>query len=195
MTFFKKNLENENKRRLQNRVDQTIKADVPQGWRKTVFGIGGLSEIGFSKQYPNLLLVISSQGRGIIDCENLKLIERDYNTDWDWIDSFELTAQGIGFLSNERIFVSGLHGGGLPLMNKEGDSLKLMATEWPIIDIIFEPHFKSIYKENQAQECFKIFHDYELRAYGFSYDGETFVIATSSEITIYRKEKTATTIN
>ena len=96
-----------------------------------------------------------------------------------------MTAQGIGVLSNERIQVSGLHGGGLPLMNKNGDSLLYMATEWPIIDIIFEPNFKSIYKENEAKECFRIFHDFELRAYGFSYSGEIFVIATSSEINIY----------
>ncbi len=57
-----------------------------------------------------------------------------------------------------------------------------MATEWPIIDIIFEPNFKSIYKQNEAKECFRIFHDYELITYGFSYDGETFIIATSTYI-------------
>ena len=100
-----------------------------------------------------------------------------------------MTSQGIGILSNEEIFVSGLHGGGLPIMNKSGERLLYMATEWPIIDIIFEPNFKSIYKEYEAKECFRIFHDFELRTYGFSYDGETFVIATSSEINIYRKKK------
>jgi hypothetical protein len=189
MSFFKKNQEDENKKRLQNLVTQTINVEEPQGWRKTVFAIGGLSEIGFSKQHPNLLLVISSQGRGIIDCQRSELIERDYDINEDWIDSYELTAQGLGILSNEKILVSGLHGGGLPLMNKSGDSLLFMATEWPIIDIIFEPNSKSIYKENQAKECFRVFHDYELRTYGFSYNGETFVIATSSEINIYRKQK------
>lgn len=191
MNFFKRSQEDENKKRLQSLVKQTIKANEPQGWIKTVFEIGGLSEIGFSKQHPNLLLVISSQGRGIIDCERSELIKRDYDTNWDWIDSYELIAQGIGILSNEKIFVSGLHGGGLPVMNKNGDHLLFMGTEWPIIDIIFEPNFRSIYKENQATECFRVFHDYELRAYGFSYDGETFVVATSSEISIYRKEKNA----
>src|SRR5688572_19430448 len=104
MNFFKSNEEDENKKRLRNLVSQTINADTPQGWRKTVFAIGGLSEIGFSKQHPNILLVISSQGRGIIDCESSELLERDYDTNWDWIDSYELTAQGIGILSNERIF-------------------------------------------------------------------------------------------
>ena len=189
MNFFNKKREDENKKRLQTLVDQTKKIDEPNGWKKTVFAIGGLSEIGFSKQNPNLLLVISSQGRGVIDCQNSKLIERDNDTNWDWIDSYEMTSQGIGILSNEVILVSGLHGGGLPIMNKSGERLLYMATEWPIIDIIFEPNFKSIYKEYEAKECFRIFHDFELRTYGFSYDGETFVIATSSEINIYRKKK------
>ena len=187
MSLFNKNKEDENKKRLQNLVNQTKATDEPNGWKKNTFAIGGLTEIGFSKQNPDLLLVISSQGRGVIDCQNSKLIERDNDTNWDWIDSYEMTSKGIGLLSNEKIHVSGLHGGGLPLMNKNGDNLLYMATEWPIIDIIFEPNFKSIYKENEAKECFRIFHDYELRAYGFSYDGETFVIATSSEIDIYRK--------
>lgn len=189
MNFFNKNKEDENKKRLQNLVNQTKVVDEPNGWKKSTFAIGGLTEIGFSKHNPNLLLVISSQGRGLIDCQNSELIERDNDTDFEWINSYEMTSQGIGILSNEIILVSGLHGGGLPLLNKNGDELLYMATEWPIIDIIFEPNFKSIYKENEAKECFRIFHDYELRAYGFSYDGETFVIATSSEISIYRNKK------
>lgn len=190
MSLFKKNPEDENKKRLQNIVKQAKEVEEPIGWKKTIFSIGGLSEIGFSKHKPNLLLVISSQGRGLIDCQSCELIERNYDTNWDWINSYDLTSQGIGILSNEEILVSGLHGGGLPLMNKEGDGLIYMATEWPIIDIIFQPHFKNLYKESEAKECFRIFHDYELRTYGFSYDGETFIIATSSEINIYRKQKT-----
>ena len=80
MNFFNKKREDENKKRLQTLVDQTKKIDEPNGWKKTIFAIGGLSEIGFSKQNPNLLLVISSQGRGLIDCQNSKLIERDNDT-------------------------------------------------------------------------------------------------------------------
>ena len=147
MSFFNKNEEEENKKRLQNLVNQTKEIDEPNGWRKTVFAIGGLSEIGFSKQYPNLLLVVSSQGRRVIDCQKSELIERDDDTNWDWIDSYEMTAQGIGVLSNEKILVSGLHGGGLPLRNKNGDGLLYIATEWPIIDIIFEPNLKVFIKK------------------------------------------------
>lgn len=192
MKLFNKNNthEDDNRLRLQKLVDKANTSDVPYGWIKETFAIGGLSEVGFSKKHPELLLVVSSQGRGVIDCSKLELIERDNDTNWDWINSYELWAMGIGKLSDEKIEISGLHGGGLPLGNKSGDGMTFMATNWPIIDLIFEPNFKNIYKEGDGKDCFIIFHDYELRAYGFSYNGEYFITATSSELNVYRKEKT-----
>ncbi|SEE29010.1 hypothetical protein SAMN04487765_2024 [Tenacibaculum sp. MAR_2010_89] len=192
MKFFNKNNnpEHENRLRLQKLVDNAEKSDIPNGWKKETFAIGGLSEVGFSKNYPELLLVISSQGRGIIDCSKLELTDRNDNTDFDWFNSYELWSMGIGKLANEKISIGGLCGGGLPLLNQFGDGIQYMATEWPIIDLIFEPNFKSIYKEEDGKDCFRIFHDYEIRAYGFSYNGEYFITATSSEINVYRKEKT-----
>lgn len=186
----KDNLEDENTSIFQKLVDKTKFSDTPTGWKRKTFAIGGLSEAGFSKEHPELLLVVSSQGRGIIDCSKLELTDRDNNSDFDWINSYELWALGIGKLSNERIMVAGLHGGGLPYSNNFGDALQYMATEWPIIDLIFEPNFKSIYSEDDEKDCFRIFHDYELRTYGFSYNGEYFITATSSEINVYQREKT-----
>lgn len=191
MTFFNKNndLESKNRARLQKLVDKTTTSDTPSGWRKQTFAVGGLYEVGFSKKHPELLLVISSQGRGVIDCSKLELVDRDHNTDFDWMNSYELWSMGIGKLSDEKILIGGLHGGGLPHSNRFGDSIQYMATEWPIIDLIFEPHHKNIYKEGEEKDCFRIFHDYEVRAYGFSYDGAYFVTATSSDVNVYQKEK------
>jgi len=190
MSIFnkKKNIETENRLRLKKIVELTTVSDSPIGWKKKTFAIGGLSEVGFSKNYPELILVISNQGRGVIDCSKFTLTDKDNNTDIDWINSHELLATGIGKLADESILVSGLHGGGLPNSNKDGDRIQYMATEWPIIDLIFEPNFKSIYKEGDQKYCFKIFHDYELRTYGFSYNGQYFIIATSSELNVYQKE-------
>ena len=47
MKFFNKNKEDENKKRLQNLVNQTKIVDQPNGWKKSTFAIGGLTEIGF----------------------------------------------------------------------------------------------------------------------------------------------------
>ncbi|MDM1465153.1 hypothetical protein [Myroides odoratimimus] len=179
-------IEEENRKRIQMLLDQTIDSEVPIGWKKKTFAVGGLTEIGFSKEKPNLLLIISSRGRGVVDCQIGELIERDYEEDGDWIDEYNLVAKGIGGISNEIISISGLHGGGLPSCNKNGDSLSVLALNWPIIDIVFAPSYKNLYIERFTKDCFKIFHDYELRAYGFSYDGQTFVIATSSEVNVYR---------
>jgi hypothetical protein len=192
MKIFNKNNnpEHENRLRLQKLVDNAMKSDIPTGWKKETFAIGGLSEVGFSKNHPELLLIVSSQGRGIIDCSKFKLTEKDDNVDFDWFNSYELWSMGIGKLADEKITVSGLCGGGLPLLSKFGDGIQYLATEWPIIDLIFEPNFKSIYKEDDGKHCFRIFHDYELRAFGFSSNGEYFITATSSKINVYRKEKT-----
>ncbi|WP_407557910.1 hypothetical protein [Winogradskyella sp. 4-2091] len=192
MKIFSKNNnpEHENRLRLQKLVDNAKKSDIPTGWKKETFAVGGLSEVGFSKNHPEWLLIVSSQGRGIIDCSTFELTERDNNADFDWFNSYELWSMGIGKLANEKITISGLCGGGLPLLNQYGDGIQYMATEWPIIDLIFEPNFKSIYKEDDGKHCFRIFHDYELRAFGFSSNGEYFITATSSEINVYRKEKT-----
>jgi len=190
MNLFKKNksIEEENRLRLQKLVDATIVSEVPDGWIKETFAVGGLTEIGFSKNHSELLLIVSSQGRGVIDCSKLELINRDYNTDHDWMNPHELWSFGIGKLSNEKIVVAGLDGGGLPLSNKDGDGIVFMATKWPIVDLIFQPNFKSIYTQGEASKCFRLFHDYELRAFGFSYNGKYFTIATSSEVHVYRKE-------
>lgn len=183
----KSNPDDENRLRLQKLVDQTKNIETPTGWKKETFAIGGLSNVGFSKKIPEMLLVVSSQGRGIIDCSKFELIERDYDDSWEWSDIYELWTMGIGKLSDEKILVSGIHGGGLPFLNKYGDSIQFMATQWPIIDLIFEPHCKSLYKENESKDCFRIFHDYELKTYGFSYNGDYFITATSSEVNVYKK--------
>jgi len=189
MNLFSKksNPDDENKFRLQNLVDQTKKDETPTGWKKETFSIGGLSNVGFSKEFPEMLLVVSSEGRGVIDCSKFELIERDYDDSWEWMDMYELWSMGIGALSNEEIVVGGIHGGSLPFLNKYGDSIQFMATQWPIVDLIFEPKNKSLYKEKEVKDCFRIFHDYELKAYGFSYNGDYFITATSSEVNIYRK--------
>jgi len=192
MNFFsKKNNpdDDENRLRLQKLVDKTKKVEAPTGWEKETFAIGGLHSVGFSKKIPEMLLVVSSQGRGLIDCSKLELIGRDYDDSWEWMNSYELWTIGIGELSAEKILIGGIDGGGLPFSNKYGDSIQFMATQWPIIDLIFEPHYKSLYKENETKDCFRIFHDYELKAYGFSYDGNYFITATSSEVNIYKKAK------
>lgn len=83
MTFFKKDIGQENRKRLRKVLDALKSKNCPDGWQFKHFSVGGLTEVGFSETNPNLLLVISGNGRGLFDCSKLEKIERDYNNDFE----------------------------------------------------------------------------------------------------------------
>lgn len=184
MSFF--NAKNENQRRLMLLLDKIEQKPQPTGWKKnTMIAVGGLTEIGFSK-ITNHLLVISSSGRSLIDCANGQKLARDYEEDGDWYNSLNLICQGIGLIEDETVAIAGLCGGGLPLCNQYGESLELVAPRWPVEDIYFCPAGKSILIERFQDGCCHIFSDH-IRSYGFSWNGEFIVAATSSDLTIWQR--------
>ncbi len=187
MVFFKKDIEQEHRKKLRKILDKAKNQSCPDKWDFECFAVGGLTEVGFSEQNQDLLLVISSNGRGLFDCSKLKKIERDYNNDFE-IDYSSLCCFGIGELKNEKIRIAGLHGGGLPLGNSDGDSLEIMALDWPKVDIIFQPRRSSIYSERDSEKCFRIYSPDTLKVYGFSQNGNYFVIGTSSDLLIFKKK-------
>jgi len=76
--------EKNNRARLIQLLSKIPSQPCPPGWRKTgTFAVGGLTEIGFS-QRSELLLVVSSAGRGVIDCTQGRKIARDDQVDGDW---------------------------------------------------------------------------------------------------------------
>src|SRR5579863_298772 len=76
--------------------------------------VGGLTEVGFADD-SDLLLVVSSQGRGVLDCRSGEYVARDRTEPNDsWYDERRLRAFGIGPLEGQLIRLAGLHGGGLP---------------------------------------------------------------------------------
>jgi hypothetical protein len=86
----------------------------PAPWKAaTVFAIGGLTEVGYAPD-SDLLLVISSQGRGVFDCLKGEKIARDDDDSPGIINLRKFVALGIGPLEGQWIRVGGLHGGGLP---------------------------------------------------------------------------------
>ncbi len=184
MHFLK--TKNENQRRLAALLDKIEQENQPSGWKKnTMIAVGGLTEIGFSK-LTNHLLVISSSGRSVIDCANGQKLARDYEEYGDWYNPLDLTCQGIGPIGDETITIAGLCGGGLPHDNQYGESLQLAAPQWPVEDIYFCPPGKSILIERFQTGCCHIFSDH-IRSYGFSWNGEFIVAATSSDLTIWQR--------
>lgn len=165
---------------------RALEVDAPKRpWQKVgVIAVGGLRTIGFDRN-SELLLVVSSAGRGIIDCTNCTKIARD---DAEYYDGEEfLEAEGIGSLEGKIIRVAGVIGGGLPNNTQDGWALEVVTLDWPEHDVLLVEPFSSIYDSLYGKQAKfrKIARESELRAFGFSYTGKSLVIATSSGITVY----------
>ncbi|HEX8606076.1 MAG TPA: hypothetical protein VF774_25765 [Pseudoduganella sp.] len=179
--------EQQNRERLIRLVTALPSSSTPQGWQQTgTFAIGGLSDIGFSKNFE-LLLIISSSGRGVIDCTTGEKIARDDEVDGDWYLPSMLQCQGIGPLKTETVQIAGLQGGGLPISNQFGESLTLVSPSWPRSDLIFCAPGKSPLIEGHQTGCEIVGSYYEVRAFGFSWTGNSFVIATSSDVVAFKR--------
>ncbi|AJZ89876.1 hypothetical protein VW41_12960 [Klebsiella michiganensis] len=163
-----------------------IPAYPPELFTSHSIAIGGLSEIGFSRQYPHLLLVISSSGRGVIDCRNGEKIARDTEAYGEWYDPILLTCKGIGPLIDETVTISGQCGGGLPLCNHRGETLTRVAPGWPEETLFWNAVGRDVLYDKFRQNCYKLTTDY-FHSAGYSWNGEFIVSATSSDLTIWQK--------
>jgi hypothetical protein len=159
--------------------------EVPAPWKLVAtFAVGGLRSVGFDRESENLL-VVSSQGRGVIDCLKGEKVARDHEEFCE--NEASLEAQGIGILSDRTIRMSGLFGGGLPSITEDGWQLECVTLKWPEQMLILLPPSSHLYGSviGHSDTMTKIFEDSCIRAYGFSYTGRTFIIATTSDITIF----------
>lgn len=159
----------------------------PAPWfTQDTYGVGGLLAIGYAPN-TDFLLVISSQGRGIFDCRTGERIARDYDNADNTYDEIALTAQGFGPLVNTTVPISGLYGGGLPRGTYDGWALQAVPDPWPHHSIVLEYPYTSIY--TNIEHGVKVGDDgsCELRAYGFSPTGQSFVVALSCELTVFTR--------
>lgn len=173
-----------NRARLISLLGNIPNGRCPDGWRLAgSFAIGGLTDIGFSKN-ADLLLVLSSSGRGVIDPMIGAVVARDEETDGDWLNERLLTCDGIGPLVGEAVQLSGLSGGGLPRGSGRGESLEVVGPNWPLGDLIFCSNFGSALIERFQSTCLRVASDH-IRAFGFSWSGNSFVYATGSDVHVY----------
>lgn len=160
----------------------------PKPWRRVVtIAVGGLLSIGFDRD-SELLLVVSSAGRGVIDCRSGEKIARDTN-EYNENDRY-LEADGIGPLRGQTIRVSGLLGGGLPRSTHDGWSVELVTLDWPVNEILLLEPFSSLYESlyGKPPALHKIGEELEVRACGFSYTGKSLVVATSSDVAVFSRD-------
>ncbi len=154
----------------------------PAPWRPVqVFAVGGLFGVGYATG-SDLLLVLSSQGRGVFDCLTGEKLARDYNEAHDFFDLIRLTAAGFGPLAGQSIRIGGLFGGGLPLTTTDGWCLEAQARAWPTHSVFLTaPGSREPICVGEDGAC-------EFRACGFSETGRTFIIATSCDLTIFARQ-------
>jgi hypothetical protein len=173
---------------LRQRIQALTTQAPPHPWKRvTSAAVGGLEAVGFADN-SDLLLVISTSGRGVFECSTGERIARDREPpthDCDWYDIVRLAAVGIGPLANTRIKIAGLYGGGLPTSTEDAWQLSVIAPIWPDHRVILSSPFQSLYTNLAANV--QVFEDYDIRAYGFSETGRSFVIATSSDVTLFSR--------
>lgn len=130
--------------------------------------------------------MISSQGRGLFDCDTGERISRDYEEYGDWFDDRKLICKGIGPVESELIHTCRIHGGGLPYSGNNGESIEVHAPNWPQYDLYFCAEYKSALIDGYASFCKKI-ESKHLRAYGFSWCGNYLVSAIGSDFNLWKK--------
>jgi hypothetical protein len=173
------------------RIENTPVTDPPPAWRKVgEFAVGGLQSVGFGSP-PELLLVVSSSGRGVFDCRTGEKVARDYDDRGDdWDRPFALEALGIGPLAGQWVRMAGLYGGGLTCGTEEEWWVERLAWDWPDDILLLSAPGSSMYGElvNQQTNYWKIAPGVtEVRAWGFSPTGRTLLLATSSDLTIWTR--------
>ncbi len=172
---------------LRKQIQESQIVPPPSPWQLvSTLLVGGLRAVGFDRQ-SELLLIVSNSGRAIINCESGKKVARDHS------DYFQgenvLEAEGIGLLQGTTFRMAGLFGGGLPVITQDHWSVEIVTLHFPIKEILLLEPMSDLYGflYDKPNTFYKIASETELRACGFSYSGRSLIVATSSEVTVFRR--------
>jgi hypothetical protein len=170
---------------VRRRIRAAPISEPPPPWKRIGdHSVGGLTEVGFSDD-SDLLLVVSWNGRGVFDCRSGERVARDPTPpDESWYYGRQWTTIGIGPLAGREIRLSGLRGGGLSRCGRDGWLIEAVTLDWPVQSLLLMDPWGSIY--DGSTRITKLMLESEVRAFGFSDTGDTLIIATSSDLTIYR---------
>ena len=176
MDYFKSKDFQQHREKIAATLEQIPFAQSPEGWtRKCEFAVGGLEYFGFAES-SDILFVLSSQGRGLIDMSKNEKIARDDAFDYP-SDGALLTSRGFDVLEGKTIWLAGKYGGSmLPVSNKSHESLIRVSPLYPCEDIIFQPPYESCFADGRfknisSKNCVRVFRGF-LYCYGFSFSGK-----------------------
>lgn len=150
-------------------------------WRLVkIIAVGGLVNVGFV-QNSNLIIVVSHNGGGIFDCSTSEKIARNHEEFWIYFDDETGKVRGFDVLEGQTIQTHGFFGGdNLPKTTKDGWRLeKIENNDFNEIILISPNEKKEIIGNDKVVE---------IKAFGFSEDEKFFVIAQSSDLTIFQRK-------
>lgn len=172
---------------LRDRARAIAIGPPPDPWREVArVAVGGLEGVGFA-QGSDLLLVLSSRGRGMFDAGSAERIARDCNeAEADWQ---RLEAEGIGPLQGQIVRMAGIGGGGLTTSTHDGWRVELAAPDWPEQDVFLVEPYSMLFdpRPGRAGKAHKLISASALIACGFSPSGRCFIVATSSDIAFFAR--------
>lgn len=155
------------------------------------FAVGGLHEVGFN-QNSDYLMVLSSRGRGIFDCIKGEIVGRDH---WDYYlekwDAKTSIVKGFGILEGKDIVCGGFESENV-LQQETHDGWEVIINGAKRIDLktdlLQAGTISLVHEENTQIEDVFDFHYGIDRGLGFSETGNSFVIATTSDLHIWTKK-------
>jgi len=176
---------------LQPSVEQILGLSVsqpPPPWQLVCeASVGGLLSVGFGRN-TELILVTSSQGRGVFNATTGERVARDSVVDFPE-DPFNLEAAGIGPLNGQMIRMAGINGGGLPKVCSDGWQVERLAIHWPKEMVLLISPGSWVFGASfgNKADLTKVMVDSEIRACGFSASGQSLVLAESSGLRLYTR--------
>ena len=182
----------QHREKINSILEKIPSAQSPKGWkRKSTFAIGGLEYFGFAET-SDILVVLSTQGRGLIDMAKDEKIARDNITDYP-LDRMLLTGEGFDILEGKIIKLASKYGGSLlPVSNQSLETLVRVSPLYPCEDIIFQPPYENCFadgrsKNTHSDNCVRVYRGF-LYCYGFSFSGKYFVIADEGGVTYWEAD-------
>lgn len=174
---------------IRRQIRTTPLTSPPSLWRVSgIFAVPQMEAIGFDRN-SELLLVISRDSVGVIDCASGETIARKSGKHDEVRPQHLLQAKGIGPLENIDVGIAGRKGGGLPRATEDGWSLELVTLEWPTQDVLLVPPGRALFvcHEDDDARFVRIESHPEVHACGFSFSGKSLVVAAGDELAIYHR--------
>ena len=176
-----------NRKRLIKILQNIHHSDTPEGWERVGgIAISGFIGFGFSKKIKHLALVVSNSGRSLVNCEVAEKVARDHK-EFVGLEELGIYCSGLEEISDERVLIAGQNGGGLPHTTCIGEWLSLHSPNWPQHDLYFcGPSGHPLTEKHQAT-CIRLKTDF-IEAFGFSWCGDYFAIASESDFDIWKRK-------